>query len=132
MLIFDWKYDILKLLKETNPNIIPIGYRQAYFRIFNKVIVLEHESRLHKTNHHLVNPNFIIAGHSHKSRFKEKEVHVPTLSDVVPNKDEKDIEPGFMILETSKEKKKVNLDFTRYITTENGPEKTKQKIYTLK
>lgn len=125
-------YDILKLLKQTNPNIVPIGYRQAYFRIFNKVIALEHESKLRKKHHHLVNPNFIIAGHSHKCRFKEKEVYVPSLSDVVTNKNETDIEPGFLILETSKEKKKVNLDFSRYQTTENGPEKILQKTYTLK
>jgi len=125
-------YDILKLLQEINPNIIPIGYRQAYFRIFNKVIALEHESKQHKKHHHLVNPNFIITGHSHKSRFKEKEVYVPSLSDVVPNQNVEGNEPGFMILETSKEKKKINLDFTRYQTTNNGPEIIKTKKYILK
>lgn len=125
-------YDILKLLEQTNHNIIPIGYRQAYFRIFNKVIALEHESRLHKKHHHLVNPNFIIAGHSHKSRFKENEVYIPSLSDVVPNQNVDDNEPGFMLLETSKENKKINLEFTRFQTTEYGPELVKQKKYILK
>lgn len=125
-------YDILKILKEINSNIIPIGYREAYFRIFNKVIALEHESKTKKQSKHIINPNFIITGHSHKSRFKETEVYVPTLSDVITNKDVIGNEPGFMMLETKKENKKVNLDFTRYQMTNNGPEKVKQKIYTLK
>lgn len=125
-------YNILKLLKEINANIIPVGYREAHFRIFNKVIALEHESKSKKQSKHIINPNFIIAGHSHKSRFKENEVYIPTLSDVITNKDVEGNEPGFMILETKKESKKTILEFTRYQTTNNGPEKIKEKIYTLK
>ena len=125
-------YDILKLLKEINANIIPIGYREAHFRIFNKIIALEHESKSKKQSKHIINPNFTITGHSHKSRFKENEVYVPSLSDVIPNQNLNDIEPGFMILETSKEGKRINLNFTRYQTTCNGPEIIKTKKYTLK
>ena len=123
--------DLLKLLPEVYPNINPIGYYQTYFKVYNKLISFEHNSKIRKNNK-LIKPEFIIAGHSHKGVFKQNEVKLPTLSDSHPNNECIDSEPGFDILITKKDNTGINLNFERYITTENGPEKTKVKTYHLK
>lgn len=122
--------DILKLISELYENVTPIGYYQSYFKVFEKIISFEHNSKIRKKNK-LINPDFIIAAHSHKGVFKNGEVKLPTASDINPNCEPINSEPGFEILITSKDKTGVNLNFERYETTENGPEKTKVKTYHL-
>jgi len=127
----DHGLDILKLLPEIYPNITPIGYYQSYFKVYNKIISFEHNSKMRKKNK-LINPEFIISAHSHKGVFKKEEVKLPTASDSNPNHEPIDSEPGFDVLTTYKHKKDIKLIFERYTTTLNGPEKQKVKTYHLK
>ena len=127
----DHGMDILKLLPELYPNVTPIGYYQSYFKVYNKIISFEHNSKIRKKNK-LITPEFIISAHSHKGVFKKEEVKLPTASDSNPNHEPIDTEPGFDILTTTKDKNGINLTFERYITTMNGPEKSKVKTYYLK
>ena len=120
--------DILQLLREQKPNIENIGYYQAYFTINALPISLEHGSH---QNQIFVNPSFRILGHAHYLKFKESSLILPPLCDGFPNKEIYG-EPGFVTLESSKDDKDVILDFTSYGITENGPEQSLNRIYTLK
>lgn len=120
--------DILNLLKEQNPNIESIGYYQAYFTINGLPISLEHSSH---QNQIFVKPSFRILGHAHYLNFKESSLILPPLCDDFPNK-EVSAEPGFVTLESFRDNSEVILDFTSYILTEDGTQKSINKIYTLK
>lgn len=126
----DYGLDLLKLLPELYPNVTPVGYYQSYFKIYNKLISFEHNSKIRKKNK-LIKPEFIISAHSHKGVFKSSEVKLPTASDSNPNHEPINTEPGFDILTTKKDNKGINLIFERYITTKEGPEKAKVKTYCL-
>jgi len=120
--------DILKLLEEQNPKIENLGYYQAYFTINGLPISLEHNSH---QNQIFVKPVFHILGHAHYLNFKESSLILPPLCDDFSNKEVR-VEPGFGTLESSKDNNDVILDFTSYGITENGPEKSLNRVYTLK
>lgn len=126
-----WKkgLDVLSLLTHEKKKITGIGYYQSYFKIYDKTISFEHHSKWKKIN--LVTPKFTISGHTHQYRAKEDHLTLPTLSDSNPNGKE-DLNPGFVLLTTSKKEQDINLFFEYYHTTENGIRKNLEKSYTLK
>lgn len=128
----DYKYkrkdvDILKLLSD-NVLIENIGYYNAYFKIFDKVISFEHNSK--KTND-LINIDFRILGHSHIGKFRENLVMLPASCDENSTNNLM-FKPGFIVLESINENSLIKLLFTEYIYTENGPHDVNLKKYVLK
>lgn len=117
--------EILKKLEEQDHKIHGVGYYQAYFKIYDKIISLEHNSYIRKRNK-LITPDYIIAGHSHKFNCKENRILLPTCSDDNPMNTE-DFIPGFIVLESNKKKNNVTISVTQYKYTEHGPQKVKTK-----
>lgn len=120
--------DILGSLEEINKEITGIGYYQSYIKLADKLISLEHNSHLNKI---FVSRYFSILGHSHKLTYKESSVFLPTLCDDSLNRNIP-ASPGFIVLESKKQKNHLTLHITNYLSTENGIEKGKVKTYKLK
>lgn len=124
----DYGKDILEELSNTYDNINPLGYNRAYFKIYDKVISFEHNCTRKVW---LVKPDFKICGHVHDGRFKERGVLLPSSCDHNTNCLES-FTPGFMTLQPKKVLDDINLYFTQYAYTDNGPEKVNSKVYTIK
>lgn len=121
-------YDLLNLLEENNPNIEAVGYYQAYFKLGNNVISLQHNSYYNKS---FIGRDFSILGHAHYLSYKDSTVILPTLSDSFPNSQQPK-KPGFLVLEHKRANNHTSLEFTSYKTTSNGLEKGKMKRYSLR
>lgn len=125
------KMDILNELVALKSSIVSLGYYQAYFKVFDKIISFEHNSHMNIKNK-LVKSDFTIAGHSHIGLLGDNKVRLSTLSDSMPHRNSKDNLPGFMTLTTSKDKNKVKLYFRHYNVSKRGIQKVKTKEYILK
>ncbi len=121
--------DILALLEEMNPNMIGLGYYQAYFKVFQHPISFEHHSQKKDA---LMQEEFIISGHSHEADFLPGKVKLPTISDSMPNRRTNKSTPGFLVLTPKKIKNNVNLTFERYVFSNQKVLKKEQKEYVLK
>lgn len=120
--------DLLKALEKEKLNITGVGYYQAYFKIANKIISLQHKSN--KANK-LFTPDFTICGHTHQYFPKEKKITLPTLSDNFPNGKRQNNEPGFVVLTIQSNQQKTSLKFDHYNISTNGIEYQDQRQYTF-
>ena len=128
----DYRYkrkgiDILRLLA-GNSLIESVGYYGAYFKVFDKVISFEHNSR--KRNN-LISSDFRILGHAHICNFKDRSMTLPASCDEFTN-NSLNFNPGFITLESNKIDDEVELKFLEYVYTYNGPKSFKVKKYMLK
>ena len=118
--------DLLKILEQQKINITGVGYYQAYFKIADRIISLQHTST--KVNK-LFTPDFVICGHAHQYFPKEIKLTLPTLSDNFPNRIEKNNEPGFVVLIAQAKSQKVSLKFDHYNIDEEGIHYQGQRQY---
>lgn len=117
--------DILKELAMNKRNITPLGYGQCFIQIFNNIVSIEHHARLSKEEK-ILPYDFTIAGHSHKSRFTNHSVRIPTLSNSIQYPNIIEGLPGFIIMIPIKKENK--LCFERYYFI-NGKIKKEEKTY---
>ena len=106
-------------------NITPLGYGQCFIQIFNNIVSIEHHARLSKEEK-ILPYDFTIAGHSHKSRFTNHSVRIPTLSNSIQYPNIIEGLPGFIIMIPIKKENK--LCFERYYFI-NGKIKKEEKTY---
>ena len=112
--------DILEALKEEYGTIYPVGYYQAYFKIKDKIISLEHNSKM--KDNRLIQKDFSILGHGHECKLEEKKIHLPTLSDSMPSNESP---AGFVTMQIRNQDCLV--EFME--TTKGKITKQKEKIY---
>ena len=123
--------DILKELAKNKRNIIPLGYRQSFIRIFTNAVSIEHSPKL-SPEEKIMPYEFSIAGHSHKNNFARNCVKLPTLSSYLQYPNIKEGLPGFIVMYSTKNNQTVKLEFTRYYITNYGLEKEENPyIYKL-
>ncbi len=123
--------DILKELAKNKRNIIPLGYRQSFIRIFTNAVSIEHSPKL-SPEEKIMPYEFSIAGHSHKNNFARNCVKLPTLSSDLQYPNIKEGLPGFIVMYSTKNNQTVKLEFTRYYITNYGLEKEENPyIYKL-
>ena len=120
--------DILQLLEEDS-SIHGVGYYQSYFKIYDKLISFNHNSKMQEDK--LLDKDFTISGHSHLFVGEKKKVKLPTLSDNNPNDINFITSPGFVLLRTNKVKNQIILDFSRYIVNDNKYYLAQQKTYKM-
>lgn len=120
-------FRILKILEKEKKNLTGVGYFQSYFKVYDKIISFEHDS---KKWDNFIKPDFSIRGHSHQAKLLKKRVNIPTLSDDHPHTIAD--HPGFMVLETSKYGNSVILNFDHYIMLDDSIKKSNEKRYVLK
>lgn len=120
--------DILKILEGEDEKIVGLGYYQAYFRVYEKIISFEHNF---KRRGKLLNSDFVILGHSHEFCFLDKKVKLPTLSDSITSVNSVNAIPGFMVLETSLEDNMVCLSFDDYAVDDDEVKVYQKKKYIL-
>lgn len=122
--------NLLKLLASEKKNFFPMGYSQAYFTIYGIPISFEHHCRIHACNR-LVDSPLSIMGHAHKSRFTDRIIKLPTLSDD-RHANNIDTLPGFVTMQAVLGEETVNLCFKRYFIENYQIEEDKPYIYQLK
>lgn len=133
----DYKYkkhhiDLIKILAKKKNNIVPMGYYQSYFKIYNYLISFEHCSKKNY-KYNFVFPQFSIMGHAHKSRFADNFIKLPPLCDDNRNHYGSSLDSfaGFVLMKTSKDVNYVNLEFDRFSISSLVPIKQESKIYQL-
>jgi len=122
----DKNMDILKLLEEKK-NIENIGYYQAYFKLFDKLISFEHNSLMNKSE--FLDIDFTILGHAHNLYFKNQKMKLAPLCDCFM--DSTNANAGFVIMSSKKQKKDVELSFDCYNISDNEISKVKTKKYII-
>ena len=125
--------DILISLSQTH-NIEPLGYYQAFFKVYGYPISLEHENR--RIYPIALNPTYIphilkIKGHSHMGKLDKNILYLPTLSKNIDKKKGLSGLPGFMVMQASQHNEELSLYFEHYYYGENGLTK-KEEPYILK
>ena len=121
-------YDLLKILSSEKKNIYPLGYSQSYFTVYGYPISFEHHSKI-RSKYRLVDFPFVIAGHSHKSRFAEDFIKLPTLSDDIHIENMVDGLPGFVVMDTISHDFYFDLNFSRYYLFDLKPKKEGSYTY---
>lgn len=94
-------------LSTMRDDIFPLGIGFGYVEWDNKKIALGHKTTINKNPIFLKDCDYYIYGHSHFYDYNQKynTLKVPTCSNVYPNNQkDKKYQPGFIILETKKEK----------------------------
>lgn len=124
--------DLLRLLADQR-NILPLGYFQAFFSVFDCPISLEHETKRPTAGpQDLIPHSLTIHGHSHISSFEKKDIYLTALSDV-RRSPQNTFKPGFAVMYPEKKNQTVELEFEKYNFTNYGLEKEeKAYIYKLK
>ena len=121
--------DILKLLEEDK-TIHGVGYYQAYFKIYDKLISFYHSSKFQHDR--TLQKDYSISGHSHLFVSDKDRTRLPTLSDNNPNNELNFItKPGFVLLRTNKVENEVILDFSRYIISKDHYYLAQKKCHKL-
>lgn len=122
--------DILKILENKDKSLIGVGYYQAYFRINDKIISLEYNSKMNSKNI-LIQPDYRILGHGHVYKSSQSKTYLPTLSDNMTDPNININKPGFVILKAQRERTQENLIFDRYEINKSGYVKTKTNSYKI-
>lgn len=121
--------DLLQVLESIDKSLIGVGYYQSYFKIGDKIISLEHNSK--KNINNLVNPSYRILGHGHHFASTKDKLYLPTLSDSMPNKIVENNNPGFVLLKSKCENNQVILNFDNYIVDNENYYKVNKKTYII-
>ena len=128
-------YDI-DILKEfaDKKDIYPLGYKQAFFSVFNKTISLEHENRPYRIKcRNLISHDLTIHGHSHIALFQDNDVYLPALGGFLNHKNEKGGEFGFLVMYPYNERELVKLEFEHYyLRDESFVKEDNPYVYKLK
>lgn len=115
----EFNIDILRELA-SKKSIYPLGYCQAFFSVFNKLISLEHGSKCGDIrSRDLISHDLAIHGHSHIALFQDNNIYIPALGSFLNHKNEKGGEAGFLVMYPYNESDLVKLEFDHYYLKDN-------------
>ena len=116
-------FDILRRIKNSRHDLIPIGYGQGNVNIKGDSLLLFHKLGENSSPKVLKNEKIILSGHGHMMKTKIKDqlwLCIPTLSNVSTDKT-KDIVPGFVDLSIDFEKGKFEYAEAKHLVLTPRP-----------
>jgi len=84
--------DFQEILKDTRPDIIPLGYGKGTINIKRDQIIVQHPLAFEKNTDFKIKNKLVLRGHQHQMKFLRTKnnaiIYLPTLSDILFNDNE--------------------------------------------